>query len=246
MMKRFLAHNRKLFIILCFSLVFLATLIYNIPSWILGGVVDSESRGRLKLYNTEGTFWNGSGLLVAFGPKLDTSAPLILLNWSIKLGFSKLIDIQFNVGTHPIADVYINKNGLNLDRLNVSLSITQVEQLFDIVKDMGISGNINLMADHVQIGKQMLGDFKINLDNISSGISPVNPLGSYSVELSSGSGKIMVTSNSNAVLNVNGSGSIQALTLNARVNPNNQEEMLQFITLMGVPKADGSYQLKIF
>ncbi|MBP9743561.1 MAG: type II secretion system protein N [Burkholderiales bacterium] len=246
MMKRFVARNRKIFIILCFSLIFIITLIYNIPSWILGSIVDGESNGRLKLYNTEGTFWDGSGLLVAFGPKLETSAPLILLNWSIKLGFSKLIDIQFSVGTHPIADVYINKNGLNLDHLNISLSITQVEQLFDIVKDMGISGNINVLADHVQIGKQMIGEFKIHLDNISSGISPVNPLGSYSVELSADSGKVTVMSNPNAVLNVDGSGSIKALTLNARVNPEHQQEMLQFITLMGVPKTDGSYQLKIF
>ncbi|MDQ5920946.1 MAG: ral secretion pathway protein [Pseudomonadota bacterium] len=245
-MNRILVGNRKIFIWILFGIVFIFTLVYNIPSWTLGSLISRESQGRLKLYDTQGTFWSGSGLLVAFSARLDTSAPLILLNWKIKLGLTKFIDIQFNAGNKLIADLYINKSGINLDRVDVSLSITQVEQLFDIVKDMGISGNIKLTTDHVQIGKTMSGQFKINLDNLSSGISLINPLGSYAVELFMDTGRIAVDSNPNAVLIVNGSGTVNSLTLSARINPNNREDMLQFITILGVPKSDGSYQLKVF
>lgn len=245
-MNRFFVRKRKLIIGILFSTIFAITMIYNIPSWALSNIIEKYSNGSLKFYNTEGTFWNGSGLLVAIGARAQNSAPLILVHWKIKLGLTKFIDMQFNVGNKQIANVYYDKNGANLDKLNVSLSITQLEQLFDIVKDLNISGNINLSTDHILIGKKMVGQFKVHLDNISSGISRVNPLGSYILILSATNGDINVTSNPNSVLNLAGNGSTSGLTLNAQVNQANREEMLQFITVMGIPKPDGSYQLKIF
>lgn len=241
----FIAKNRYLISIL-FSIMFLFTLVYNIPSWVLSNVVQNYSQGRLKLYDTQGTFWKGSGLLVAIGSKLDTSAPLLLINWQIKLGIPKFVDIQFTVDKKQVADLYINKHGANLDKLNLSLSITQVEQLFDIAKSMSLSGNINLSADHIQVGKKIVGNILVSLDNLSSGISKVNPLGSYVVQLTTDTGDINVHSSPNSVLNLSGNGTVNSLSLNVQINPANKEDMLQFVTLMGAPKPDGSYQLKIF
>lgn len=245
-MKRFLARNRKLIIGILFSMVFSITLVFNIPSWALSNVIEKYSQGRLKLYNTEGTFWDGSGLLVALSSNRLNSAPLIMLKWKIRLGFHKFVDIQFSVGNKQIADVFYDKRGANLDKLNLSLSITQVEQLFDVVKDLNVSGNINLSTDHILLGNKMVGDFKVNLDNISSGISRVNPLGSYVVTLSAADGHISMTSSPNSILLLSGEGSTVGLTLSARISAEHREEMLQFITLMGIPKPDGSYMMKIF
>lgn len=245
-MGHFYLLKRKYLIAALFSIVFVLTLIYNIPSWALSSVVENYSSGRLKFYDTEGTFWNGNGLLVAMGPKRISSAPLMLLHWKIKLGFTKFIDIQFSVGNKKIAEVYVNSKGANLDKLNISLSLTQVEQLFDVIKDMGVSGNINVSSDHILVGKKMAGEVKVNIDNISSGISRVNPLGSYIVQLNAGNGDIHVSSNPGNILDLSGSGSVAGLSLEARINESHKAEMLQFITLMGVPKPNGAYQLKIF
>ena len=244
-MNSFWLRKKKYLTATLFFVIFAATMVYNIPSWALSSVIQKYSQGRLKFYDTEGTFWNGSGLLVALGTK-QSSAPLLLMDWKIKLGLTKYIDIEFNVGNKRIAELYVNSQGANLDKLNVSLSITQVEQLYDIIKDMSVSGNLNVSADHILIAKKMSGQFKVNLDNISSGISRLNPLGSYVINLNAANGDIDVSTNHGAVLILNGSGSISGLTLNARINEENRADMLQFITLMGIPKPDGSYQLKIF
>ena len=245
-MRRFLASSRKFIISTLFILVFICALINNIPSWVLGNVIQNYSNQRLKLYDTHGTFWNGSGLLVALDTKLQNASPLLYIDWTIKPGWSKFIDIKFSLGKKNFADVYLNKGGVNLDKLDLSLSLSQVSQLFGPLKDLGISGNIKVSADHVVIGKKMLGNFKINLDNISSGISRVNPLGSYTVNLNPATGAIEVDSTAGSTLMLSGAGSISSLSLKARIDEAKKEEMLQFITVMGIPNPDGSYQLKLF
>ena len=247
-MNRVSVKRKKFLISIAFGFVFIFTLIANIPSWMLGDIVQNYSGKRLRLYDTGGTFWKGNGLLVAVDAKKQLHAsPLLHINWDLKLGFSKFIDIQFTVDEHKIADIYLNKTGVNMDKLDLSLSVTQLSELVDIAKDLGVSGNINLSANHIHLGKKVDGVFNIKLDNISSTISKVNPLGSYVVQLTPATGKINVnTPSSQDVLMLNGDGDTSSLTLKARVNESHKEEMLQFITAMGIPQPDGSYNLKIF
>ncbi len=247
-MDRVSVKRKKYLISIAFVVVFIFTLIANIPSWILGDIVQNYSGKRLRLYDTEGTFWKGSGLLVAVDAKKQLHAsPLLHINWNIKSGLSKFIDIQFAVDEHKIADVYLNKTGVNMDKLDLSLSVTQLSELVDVAKDLGVSGNINLSAAHIHLGKKIDGVFNIKLDNISSTISKVNPLGSYVVQLTPATGKVSVTTpSSQDILMLNGEGDVNSLTLKARVNESHKEKMLQFITAMGIPQPDGSYNLKIF
>ncbi len=245
-MKNWLIKNKRYIIGTLFGLVFTISMVNNTPSWIVNSIINKYSEGRFKFYDTTGTFWNGSGLLVATSAK-QASAPILLLNWNIKLGFSKFIDINFNVGNKHAAEFYINKKGVSLDNLDLSISITQVEKLFDIIKAMGISGNVNLAANHVQIGKKLEGKVTFTLDNISSGISRVNPLGSYTIGLTLDNNAIDVsTKDSRSVLKLSGTGSLSTLILEASIRDDSKEDMMQFITVMGVPKPNGAYQLKIF
>ena len=246
-MKKFFIQYKKILTSIAFTITFIYTLIYNIPSWILSNVMQHYSSERLRLYDTEGTFWDGSGVLVALSPKLKNGTSLILVNWKIKLGLNKFIDIQFNAGNKKIANVYINRQGLNLDNLDLSLSITQLERTLDIVKNMDVSGNLHVSTDHIQLNSRAItGQLAVNLDNVSSGMSKVNPLGSYTVQISMNEGNIVVNSNSDSILNLSGNGTINSLILSAKVNQNEKEDMLQFITVLGAPKPDGSYELKIF
>jgi hypothetical protein len=245
-MKHFLNQNKPYVIASLFILVFVISLINNMPTWILGKVVEHYSQGKLKLYNQNGNFWHGSGLLVATDTKLQQSAPLLLVDWNINLGLTKFIDVKFTTGNNPIAEVYLNKAGVNLDKVNLSLSISQVSQLSSIVQTLGLSGNISLITDHIILGKTTSGIFDILLSNVSSSISPVNPLGSYKIQLNASNSSLNVASVGSSLLMLKGNGNLNSLSLDARIDPAKKEQMAQFITVMGIPKADGSYELKIF
>lgn len=239
--------NKKKYYIGClFILVFIVTLIRNVPTWVLGNAISHYSSEKVKLYNQTGTFWNGSGLLVANDPHTTHSAPLLLIDWKIKLGLKKFIAINFNIGDTQIAEVYLNSKGINLDNLNLSLSLSQVSQLSGVIKDLGLSGNMHLTASHLAIGKIFTGNFNIDFTDISSSLSPVNPLGNYQIDLDAATGNITVHTNGDSTLILNGSGNMNSLTLNAKIAPSKTEKMQQFITVMGIPKPDGSYEMKIF
>lgn len=247
MNKRFLAKSRKYLIIISFIGVFLGTLIINIPAWVLNSELTKYSEGRLTLYNLYGTFWNGSGLLVASSKKSKTEgAPLAYLHWKISLGLSKYIDIQFMMDKHKVAEVFLNKDGLNIDRLDLSLSVIQASQLVDVIKDLNISGNFHVTSDHILLAKKTTGIVDVTVKNVSSGLSPVNPLGDYTLACNIGDSKINVSTKNGAVLNLSGNGTTSGLTLKATINPDKAEAMKTFITLLGTANSDGSYNIKLF
>jgi hypothetical protein len=243
---RLLTHYKKYIISIIFVLVFVGTLIINIPTFVLANLINSYSQEKLALYNTRGTFWHGSGLLVAVDKKISQSAPLVMVNWGITLGMKKFIDIKFTIGDTLIADVYLNKHGANLDKLDLSLSISQVSRLFGLVHDLGLSGNINVNANAVHLGKVTDGVLNVNLTNVSSSLSPVNPLGTYLVNLDAHNGNISVSSSTGSALILSGDGNLKALNLNAKIDATKKAKMEQFITFMGIPLPDGSYTLKMF
>ena len=243
---RHFINNKKYYISFLFTIIFLVTLIRNVPTWILGNAISHYSAEKVKLYNQTGTFWKGSGLLVANDPHTSHSAPLLLIDWKIKLGLKKFIDINFTIGDSPIAEAYIDSKGANLDNLNLSLSLSQVSQLSGVIKDLGLSGNMHLATNHLLIGKTFTGNFNIDFTDISSSLSPVNPLGNYQIGLDAATGGIIVHTNGNSTLILDGSGNINSLTLNAKITPDKKDKMKQFVTVMGIPKPDGSYEMKLF
>jgi hypothetical protein len=245
-LNRFSLSNNKLLTSIIFILSFIFVLVINVPSWMLGNVISNYSNHRLQLFNTEGNFWHGTGLLVVYNDKLDKSSPLVLVHWRIKLGFKKLVNASFYVGENQIADLYLNKNGVNLDQVNVSLSISQLSQLSDIIKDFGVSGNINVKTQHLVLNKKLVGQIDVTLSHISSGISKLNPLGTYNVNIDAATGSINVNSTFDSILNLSGSGNFSGLVLNGTILPQYKADMTQFVTLLGVPTPNGSYQIKVF
>jgi len=243
----FYRNRRKLITYVIFFTVFSISLVMNVPTWVLGSMLSKYSQNKLRLYNTQGTFWSGSGLLVAVDPRTQYSAPLILFNWQVKLGLKRYVDINLFVGARKLANVYLNNSGFNLDSLNMSLSLGQVTELFGLIKNLGLSGNVLLTADKVKLSTvRNTGVFNVRLTTISSSISPVNPLGDYIVNYDLSNGKLNVSSSPNSSLILSGSGSVTNLIVNGRVAPDKKDQLLQFITVMGLPQPDGSYSLKIF
>ncbi len=243
---------RKYLIISGCVIVFLATLIINIPAWFLNSPLTKYSHNQLRLYNLSGSFWHGSGLLVASSANKQnkvSAVPLIHLSWKVSLGLSRYATVTLLLDQHKVADIYLDKNGLNINDLNLALSVSQVSRLSNVVDDLKVSGSLQIKAKHLLItNKTQNGIMNITAKNISSGISPVNPLGTYLVDFDLSGSKLNVTTDSsqNAVLALNGSGTLSALTLKASVDQEKTEKMKTFITLMGIPNPDGTYDLKLF
>jgi hypothetical protein len=251
MNSRFFLKFRKSLIVISFITIFVGVMIVNTPAWVLNSPLTKYSRGQLKLYNLSGSFWNGSGLLVASASSKHNktgAVPLIHLSWKVSLGLSKYMNVQLLLDQRNVANVYLDKHGLSIDNLDISLSISQISRLSDIIDDLKIAGNLQLKAKHILIAGKQTGTMDMIAKNVSSGMSPVNPLGSYNIKINLDGGKIDIATNDDdsTVLNLNGSGTFNALTVKASVSNEKAEKMKTFITLMGIPNPDGTYNLKLF
>ncbi len=240
----------KILLWIIFISVLFATIISNIPVQLLEYIIAKYSQNKLHIYNTNGTFWHGTGLLVTTG-RNGQSAPITFISWKVVMGLKKYVTIVFAIGNDKIADMYLNSQGFNVDNVNLSLSLSQVTQISDLIKTLNLSGNMNINTNHLLITPDMKnsnGIIKINLTDVASSISPVNPLGSYSASYNINNGSIVIdTTNPNmAVLNAKGNGDSNSLSINARIAPDKKDKMLQLMTVMGVQQADGSYMMKVY
>lgn len=225
---------------------FVGGLIMYMPAWLVGSLADKYSEHRISTSNEKGTFWNGGGMLMASDSDGKNLVQVTRINWKVKLGFSKFIDINFTSSDRTIANVSLTVKGLQVSNVNLNLSMDQLEPFLGNLSSMGLSGNVHVNASSLSLGKANTGTINVKLEDVGSSISPVNPVGSYDVQLNLANSGIDVVSSPDSVISVKANGTMKGLTLNSTVQADKKEKLLQFMTMMGLPQPDGSYQMKVF
>lgn len=237
---------RKILISIAAVIVSVSILVIEMPAWLVGTIFSHYTSGRLVTRNESGSFWHGNALLVAVSENKKTQEPLIRVSWDLKLGLSKFVSLDLKSYNKQIASIYINKDGANVDNLDALLAINQLTAFTGNLNTLKLSGNMHVNTPNLVIGKKMSGSIQLQLNNIGSGISPINPIGNYNVGFDLSNLSINVNSSGDSVINVSGSGDLKHLQLSARVQEDKKADMLQFMTMMGAPQPDGSYELKVY
>lgn len=238
--------TKKIFLWIAFITLFISITVIKAPAWLIGSIASKYSGNRLSTRNETGTFWNGSALMVASDIKGEHIVPLMRIDWNIKLGLTKFITLNVNSVGQPIAEVSLVKNGLQMSKVNLSLTVNQLTTFSDNLNTLNLSGNVHVSADDILLGKKYSGTLRALLEQIGSGMSPVNPIGTYDLSYDLSNNTINVATNGASVINVSGSGTASTLSLKAQIAEDKKDQMLQFMTMMGMPQADGSYLLKVF
>lgn len=237
---------KKVMYIMLLVIIFMAGIIIKAPAWLVGSLLSKYSQHHLVTRNENGTFWNGGALLVASDGTDKKYVPLMRINWKIKLGLSKFVTINFDSYGQNVALVVVDKNGLNISNVNFSLAMEQLEAFAGNLGTLNLSGNVHVSAGNLSLGKKNSGTVNVSLNGIGSGMSPINPIGNYELNFDISNLSLNVATTGDSVISVTGNGSANNLSLNARVSDDKKEQMLQFMTMMGVPQGDGSYLLKVF
>ena len=237
---------KKILVVILFVILFAGSLIINIPAWVIGSLLNHYTQGRVGTTRETGTFWNGGALLYAADKDAKTSVPLLMVGWHIKFGLSKFIDIEFNASNKTIARAALTKKGVDVSDLNLSMSLDQLTPLLGNLNSLGLSGNVHVTAANLLLSKTNQGNINVKLEDVGSAIAPVNPIGSYMVDFNLANTSIDVSSDGDSVINVTASGNLNSLVLTSKIQPDKKTQLLQFMTMMGIPQADGSYQMKVF
>lgn len=237
----------KLFMCIFAATIFtVGLLVYKLPAWFLGVLTSKYTDNRLVTSEETGTFWNGSALLVASDKDNKKNIPLSRIDWKVALGLKQFIVLNVKNSGSQLAKISLQKDGVHVDNLNMTLSMEQLIGFATNLSTLGLFGDVNLTGNEIILSKINKGQINVNLNSVGSAMSPLNPLGSYIVAFNLTSNQLNVQSTGDSILDVSGSGNTKSLSLTATIKPDSQEQMLQFMTMMGVPQGNGSYLLKVF
>ncbi len=236
----------------------LATLIWFAPAVMVDVALDRATLGRLRLANASGTFWEGRGRLVLADITAGVSTSnelagdrtvvqgLVLpgeLTWSIRrmpilLG---MIDASLRVdGMAAPLRMSGSFNELRMSAGSLNLASMELSRLGSPWNTIRPSALIGLRWNDLTIRSGLFdGKMTIELRDASSVLTPVQPLGSYQIEVSAnGPQAVLNLTTLKGPLNLTGTGSWSdrgglRFVAQAKPDPEEQERLQSFLALIG-------------
>jgi general secretion pathway protein N len=194
-----------------------ALILFAPAAWLAWGVA-SASRGQVLLAQPRGTVWNGSAQLVLTGgaqSKDATALPERLL-WTLR---PSLQGLRGNVlptccssqPTRLLASPRWGGGRLAADDLQLNLPAQLLTGLGTPWNTLNPQGQLALVAKAVSVEwlnghAQLVGNATIDLTNLSSPLSTLQPLGDYRVSLAGGALPTLELQTLQGALQLSGSG----------------------------------------
>jgi len=223
-------------------------ILLNTPAWMFSSILNTATQGKLYVTNVEGNFWSGDGLLMIKSNKKVGDTPLLHVNWTLSLGFSNLINLSlYNDSNGKVLSVDVTRKlAINITEVNLSLSIIQLTKLYDKVSEFGLSGQLEITANNLMLGAVNSGTIGVNVTNLVSTMSPVNPVGSYHIDYNLKDNNISInTTDSSAAIALSANSNVNNLSIKATPAADKKDKLLQLMTIIAIPNPDGSYTMKL-
>lgn len=181
--------SHKVFLLLL-SILLLAIVIWQMPIGAVANLLGSQSACRVTLYQPTGSVWNGSAAFGFSEPSLTDGAcrpPSAIterFSWksqcSVMQG-SCLVDVNF-VGLDKPLLISISPGQIKVASGEIDLPATILEAFGNPWNTLRPRGQLTAHWSEIKKGVDTSGSVRININNLSSPISNVRPLGSYEIK----------------------------------------------------------------
>ncbi len=164
-----------------FAAVFFVSLLALAPASLMGMVVERATSGQLMLARTQGSLWQGSGILLfknTAGIRSLGAYRWQLQPWQAAMQLQSGSYEPMTLRYRPILA------RLDLDQLRLDLPAALLEVAIPQLHPYRLQGALHAHADHLELdGHGMLGQITVDWLHAASGLSPIAPLGDYSIIL---------------------------------------------------------------
>jgi len=185
--------KRLMLWLLVVALTVALTLAVFFPAAWLGALVEQKTGGRLTLGDAQGTLWRGSAFIGGAAGGDSPVTPLLpgRFRWTISpLALVGMVDLQLE-NPEALAQPVNFKGGWSQWQLSPSALLLPAEGLSGLgapLNTMGPSGSmrlswtsLELALDHGQVA--INGRTTLEMNDMASRLSPIKPLGSYTLAL---------------------------------------------------------------
>ena len=236
---------------------YLIGMLIQIPSQFLNLLLDQYFDKKVTLISPAGSLWHGNAHVALNNLQSHQSIDLGKIVWNVEpmqLLTGKLaLNMTWNDG-HPFW-ITIDASRFHIEHAAFNLPGQVVQFLVPVIGAAELGGVISIQAENFSLTKnQMLGNFEVRWDRVTSPLSAINPLGNYATSFE-GDGdriKIKLKTQSNGPLFLQGSGEgglNQPFQFEGSANtlPEQQRQLQQLLQLIGNETSSGSgiYSFKI-
>jgi general secretion pathway protein N len=249
-------------IIVLLGLAYLTALLMTAPAQIFAQLLAAQSGGRIQLAQTQGTIWKGHAYLQLPGNATLAALDAGKISWDIQLLplLAGKISVTLRHNESAPFLLTLSPSRLHLQQLALTLPGTVLPHLMPTLQAAALGGNITVRAENVSVSEsEIVGQLDIDWSEVSSSISPINPLGNYHLRLSGSGSSVKVNlqtaSGSPLIMEGTGIASIQQgvhFEGSARANDmqskgSQAQQLEQVLRLIGNESlpGSGSYKVKI-
>lgn len=173
--------RRRISLTLLFGSVFFISLLVLAPSSLMGYMLERASGGQLMLARTQGSLWQGTGILLlknASGIRSLGAYRWQLQPWQAAMQLQAGAYEPMKLRLHPLLA------RLDIDHLRLDLPAALFEVAAPQLHPYRLQGALQAHADHVELdARGMLGQITVDWLHAASGLSPIAPLGDYRIVL---------------------------------------------------------------
>ena len=245
---------RALIWIVTALVVVLVTVVVSLPAAYMAPLVEQQTQGRITLGDPQGSLWEGSAFIGAAPARSEPVAPLLPGRFSWRLSPTLLLGRVELVLSNPqaLSQELEIRGSWYRQRVGAGAIMLPAERLAALgapLNTLAPSGRMRLSWPGLQVerqGKQTLvnGVTKLDMDDISSRLSPVRPLGAYTLTADwRGSDATVKLDTRSGPLMLSGQGRIAGGRLQfsgrAEAAPGQEERLGNLLNLLGQRRRDG-------
>jgi general secretion pathway protein N len=224
------------------------------PATLLDAVVKRGSEGRLRIAEAQGTLWTGNGQLevrdVTRGGGVGRR-----LYWRFQPQSLLRGQLLFEVDVADASKSFplkISLSGIEISDAELAFPAAVLGLAVPSVALIGPTGDLLVHVIRLSVaGHDLAGNVTVHWQSAGSSLTPVSPLGDYELTMESDSRGVNVSLRTlEGPLRLSGKGSSRregpfALTVSARVDPQQQAQLTPFLRLIAVERQPGVFELQI-
>lgn len=248
-----LVTRRLSWVLAALGSVLLSMLLFLPASW-LGLLVEKQSQGRISLGDVQGSFWRGSAFIGGAAKASGPVTPLFAGRFAWRISPLILLGQLDAELENPASLSTVVRLSGNLSQWRISpavlaLSPERLEGLGAPLNTIGPSGQLHLSWNSLQLTRreqnlEVTGRMQLEMADMASRLSPVKPLGSYSLAFDwhGTAAEVALTTLKGPML-MSGGGSLQGGRLRfsgkAWAQAGQEDRLANLLNLLGQRRRDG-------
>ncbi|MDO8301224.1 type II secretion system protein N [Lacisediminimonas sp.] len=233
------------------------TVVVALPAAWMSPLVEHQTGGRLTLGDPQGSLWEGSAFIGAAPGRSEPVTPLLPGRFTWSLSPTLLLGrVHLNLSNPAALSQDVTANGgwyrWQVSPAAIALPAERLAALGAPLNTVRPSGRMNLSWGPLQLARQgkalqVTGLMKLDMDDIASRLSPIRPLGAYTLAADwRGEQAVLQLTTRSGPLVLTGSGRLEQGRLRfsgrAEAAPGDEERLTNLLNLLGQRRSEGGRQ----